>query len=95
MKSQKKLLKNLVADYLIQIRKERGLSQEEMAEMLNISAKSYANLERRKFLISTISLLFLLRHLGKEDAIKFSRFVWDRIMEPESQKTGEGSHVTA
>lgn len=39
---------NLLADY----RKTHGLSQEKMAEILNISTRAYSNIERGKFCCS-------------------------------------------
>ncbi|MDE6154910.1 MAG: helix-turn-helix domain-containing protein [Eubacterium sp.] len=40
--------RNLIVDY----RKTHGLSQEKMAEILNISTRAYSNIERGKFCCS-------------------------------------------
>ncbi|MDO4174504.1 MAG: helix-turn-helix transcriptional regulator [Eubacteriales bacterium] len=47
-----------LAEELKTFRKEQKLSQEKMAEYLNIVPRSYSDLESGKYLLSTITFIF-------------------------------------
>ena len=56
----KLILRVLLRVELREYRKSCGNTQEEMAEKLHISTRSYADLEHGKYGVSTITLLFFL-----------------------------------
>ena len=53
-------LKSVVSSKLKRVRTDWGISQEAMAERLNITPRAYSNLEREKSLCSTPTLLYFL-----------------------------------
>lgn len=57
-----------LSSYVCQLRQRRGLTQEEMAEKLRITARAYGDLERGKFCFSAPALMALLLIL-KEDEV--------------------------
>ena len=56
----KLILRVLLRVELREYRKELGMTQEEMAEELHISSRSYSDLEHGKYVVSTVTLLFFL-----------------------------------
>lgn len=71
MKRYKILLKNFLAVFVHSWRKERGLTQEQMAEFLRITPRSYGDLERGRFCFSTNALIFLLLLLNEKELMDF------------------------
>lgn len=71
MKLYKMLAKEFLAEYSDKLRKDRDLTQEEMAERLRITSRAYGDLERGKYCFSTIALLFLLLMLNDEELKDF------------------------
>lgn len=69
MESYKARAKEFLAEYVDELRRERQLTQEQMAERLHITCRAYGDLERGKYCFSAVALLFLLLMLG-EDEIK-------------------------
>lgn len=65
MEKYKELLKELLSAFTWEIRTERNLSQDIMAEMLRITTRAYGDLERGKYCFSAIALLFLFLFLLK------------------------------
>lgn len=63
MEKYKELLKELLSELTWEIRTERKLSQDVMAEMLRITTRAYGDLERGKYCFSAIALLFLFLFL--------------------------------
>ena len=56
----KLILRTLLRVKLLEYRKELEKTQEEMAEELHISCRSYIDLEHGKYAVSTVTLLFFL-----------------------------------
>lgn len=54
------IFKQCFRAYLLQTRTKLGLTQNQMAEKLNIGSRAYADLERGKFCCSAITLVFFL-----------------------------------
>lgn len=65
MSDYKELLKHILASYADSLRSSRKLTQEQMAEQLRISNRSYSDLERGIYCFSASSLLFLLLQLDE------------------------------
>ena len=45
-----------------------GWSQEKMSEQLRITSRAYGDLERGRYCFSSVTLLLLLRLMGKEES---------------------------
>ena len=67
MRSYTAVVRELGARELRMLRERMGLTQEEMAEQLLITARAYSDLERGKYCASAATLLFLLTMLSTED----------------------------
>lgn len=67
MGSYKTLAKEFLSEYSRTLRKNKGLTQEEVAVQLRISGRAYGDLERGKYCFSTPSLLFLMLMLEDEE----------------------------
>lgn len=52
------------------IRLRNRISQEQMAELLRITTRSYSDLERNRFCISLLPFIFLLFQLSNEEIIR-------------------------
>ena len=66
MKEYKLVLRMLIRVELGEYRRIVGDTQEAMAEKLHISPRSYSDLERGKYGVSTVPLLFFLDLLPQE-----------------------------
>ena len=64
MNPYKEILRKFFSEYVNALRKRRGLTQEEMAERLRITARAYSDLERGKYCVSAATLLFMLSMLS-------------------------------
>lgn len=51
MQEYKDAVREHLSSYVCQLRQRRGLTQEEMAEKLRITARAYGDLERGKILL--------------------------------------------
>ncbi len=71
MKQYKSFVKEFLAEYVGALRKNRKLTQEEMAERLRITGRAYGDLERGKYCFSALALLFLLLMLSEEEIQDF------------------------
>lgn len=67
MKQFKLLVKDYLTQYVVGLRKKRGLSQEKMAERLHITGRAYGDLERGKYCFSAVSLLAMLMMLNETE----------------------------
>lgn len=83
MKLYKMLAKEFLAEYTAVLRKDRDLTQEEMAERLRITSWAYGDLERGKYCFSTITLLFLLLMLSDGELKTFLESFRKRVYEQE------------
>ena len=64
MKPYAAMVRELGARTLLALRTGLGLTQEEMAERLRITARAYSDLERGKYCVSAATLLFMLSMLS-------------------------------
>lgn len=96
MEKYKKLLKELLSTLVVEIRTERKLSQEAMAELLKITTRAYGDLERGKYCFSAIALMFLFLLLLEPEGeaktvpesriIRFLRLFGDKVKILEEQE---------
>lgn len=70
MAQYKLILRLLFEVELLEYRKRCGDTQEEMAEKLHISTRSYVDLEHGKYCVSTVTLLFFMAQLPKEKMVE-------------------------
>ncbi|MGI6013333.1 MAG: helix-turn-helix transcriptional regulator [Oscillospiraceae bacterium] len=70
MRKYKSIFKEFTKDHLKAFRTGKHLSQEQLAELLHISPRSYTNLEQGKFFFSSYSLIFLLLSMNKEEILQ-------------------------
>ena len=76
MKLYKEALRSFFSGYVSALRRRRGLTQEEMAERLRITARAYSDLERRKSCASGVTVLFAASMMGlKELHAPVRRFI--------------------
>lgn len=68
------ILKNYFKNEFANRRAELGLSQEEMAENLNISLRSYSDLEHGKYCCSLSSFINYVNNCGADKDRLFSDF---------------------
>lgn len=59
-----------LGDFAKTLRTRLGLSQEQMAELLHISVRSYSDLERKRCCFSAQSFIFLLFMLSDEEVLR-------------------------
>lgn len=71
MNKDKTVLKVFLGEYANEMRKRRGLTQEEIAEELHITFRAYGDLERGKYCFSAKPLLFLLLMMNEEETKNF------------------------
>ena len=67
MKPYKTLVREVLSKYAGALRGDRGLTQEEMSELLRITSRAYGDLERGKYCVSAVALLFLLLMLNDRE----------------------------
>lgn len=79
MKTYKSLEREFLSEYVDLFRKKRKLTQEEMAENLRITCRSYGDLERGKYCFSSNSLFFLLLMLNEHELKAFLTEFRNRI----------------
>lgn len=58
---------------LLRFRAARGISQENAAELLDISTRSYSNLEHGKYCLSTPTLLIFLVTISEDEVLRIIR----------------------
>ncbi len=76
MKPYAAMVRELGAQTLLALRTRLGLTQEEMAERLRITARAYSDLERRKSCASGVTVLFAASMMGlKELHAPVRRFI--------------------
>ena len=66
----KLILRVLFRVGLLEYRKSYGNTQEEMAEKLHISPRSYMDLEHGKYCVSSVTLMFFMAQLPKERVVE-------------------------
>lgn len=71
MNAYKPQFKAFLAEQIKIKRKELKVSQDKMSEYLHITPRAYSDLERKKYCISTVSLLYFLEMLSDEELIRF------------------------
>lgn len=70
MVQYKLILRVLFQEELREYRKSCGITQEEMAERLHISTRSYIDLEHGKYGVSAVALLFFLSQLPEREMVE-------------------------
>lgn len=88
MKHYKTMLREFLSAYAETFRKDRHLSQEQMAEKLRITPRAYSNLKRGRFCFSILPLLSLLLLLDSEEFKVFQANLLDEM------STLEAAHET-
>lgn len=83
MRQYKFLLQSLLRDSIYAFRKKRRYSQERMAELLHISARSYIDQEHGKYSFSALSVLFYFLVLPEEEVLSFLRTFRERLEQEE------------
>ena len=73
MRQRKRLLQAFLSDQAKNYRKENGLSQEAMSELLHIAARSYCDLEHNRACFSGITLMAFLSMMDEERLLEFHR----------------------
>lgn len=86
MKGYKGIVKEFLADYTSELRKEKGWTQEEMAEQLRITNRAYGDLERGKYCFSSVALLFLMSILKDHEQVKLIDEFRKKVQEIEQKE---------
>lgn len=73
MRKCKNLFQSFLVSRVKSFRAEKGLSQEEMAEMLRIAPRSYFDLEHENCAYSATSLMLFLLALTESEVLGFLR----------------------
>lgn len=71
MRRYKLLLQGILTDRILVYRTDNHYTQEQMAELLHISPRSYFDIEHGKYCCSAITLIFFLLILSKADVLDF------------------------
>ena len=71
MRQYKLLLQGFLMNQILFYRSENQLTQEQMAELLHISPRSYFDIEHGKYCCSAITLIFFMLILSKADVLDF------------------------
>lgn len=79
MEDYKKLIKEFQKETMAKKRKERKLTQEQMAEKLHITHRAYGDLERGKNCFSAVSLIFLLLQMDGEELREFMEELCEKM----------------
>lgn len=69
-KYYKRLLQDFLAEQIRRFRAENGYTQEQMAEYLRISPRSYIDLEHNRYGCSAMTFIFFLLMLDIEEVIR-------------------------
>ena len=67
----KNQLKNVFVQAALRYRTEKGLTKEEMAELLGVSPRAYYDQEKGKYCCSGLTLLALFLTLSQEEILQF------------------------
>ena len=76
-------LKVYLRDFLLPFRRNLNLTQEQMAAMLQMTPRSYSDIERGKSCLSSVSLVFLLYHLSSDEGAQLIDTFVDSLIESE------------
>lgn len=76
-------LKVYLRGFLLTFRRNLNLTQEQMAAMLQMTPRSYSDIERGKSCLSSVSLVFLLHNLSPDESIQLIDTFVDSVLEPE------------
>ena len=71
MKPYAALVSKLISNELLNLRTQKALTQENMAEHLRITSRAYSDLEHGKYCPSASTLLFFLSMLESNDQLAF------------------------
>ena len=71
MSQYKLLLQGILTDRILVYRTANHFTQEQMAELLRISPRSYFDIEHGKYCCSAITLIFFMLILSKAEVLDF------------------------
>lgn len=80
------LLKHYLRDFLILFRHRKNLTQEQLAALLHISARSYSDLECGKYRFSAATLILFLALLPDEEILHIIRGFLPVVAESEKKE---------
>ena len=83
MRQYKTLLQVFLRNSIYTYRKEKGYSQERMAELLHISPRSYIDQEHGKYSFSALSVIFFLISIPEELVLSLLRGFKKLVQEEE------------
>lgn len=83
MRQYKTLLQVFLHNSIYTYRKEKGYSQERMAELLHISPRSYIDQEHGKYSFSALSVIFFLISIPEELVLSLLRAFKKLVQEEE------------
>lgn len=86
MPTYKTTAREFLSEYTDTLRKNKHLTQEEMAEHLHITSRAYGDLEKGKYCFSAITLLFLFLMLDDDEVKAFLNEFRKRVKELEQQE---------
>ena len=89
MNQYKEILRKFFSEYVSALRKRRGLTQEQMAEMLRITGLAYSVLYRGIYCFSAVALVFLLLMLEEGEIKELLPPLLDEIEKVEGRGVAE------
>lgn len=85
MAAYKQLIRDFFSVAVKVVRRKRQMTQEEMAERLRISCRAYGDLERGKFSLSALALIFFLLMLEDNEVIELLKVFRGKVKALELQ----------
>lgn len=86
MRVYKEIAQKYLSPKLKPWRKARAMMQEEAAELLRMSSRAYADLERGESGFSATTLLLFLAQLSDEEIVKLVRAFLKEVLKKEEQE---------
>lgn len=86
MNAYKSQIREFLATRTGAMRSNLKISQDQMSELLCITPRAYSDLERKKYCLSTSSLLFLLSLMSEEELQEFMKDFKKMIQEADERE---------
>lgn len=86
MQNYKNMVREFLSHYVYDLRRTRGLTQEEMAEKLRITSRAYGDLERGKFCFSAPALMAMLLLLNEAEISAFLKMYRSEVEKLEDKE---------
>lgn len=83
MNSSKQFFRDYLTKSVRSFRLERNMTQEKMAEQLQVTARAYGDLERGKFCLSAVTLLRFQMMLSNDELIEFMDALREELLNPD------------